>query len=824
MFKKTIPIVTVLAVGAASTYGLFGTGADNGSMEPFASQTAMQNSHDGASSFYNSASGQSGQQQASRAAGAYGSRAPAFDRDGVNDAGDGQPSDTYGAYQTVSDNTNYGYDQGQASQAGGRVFPAKAANHNGDSFFLKPGGESVRATSAEEVKSFLLSQGGKFFKLGAQDDLKTTEQKYDDLGNSFYTFQQTYKGLPVYGKVTVVRTDNNDDIKLVTGRFQSEVDLDTTPNLNGRDAVIQALYNEPVQPASEPVIHYEPELQVFVQDDKSQPVLAYDAIVEYHSTDSNYHFEEVLVDANSGRLLKSYQRIETALTRQVYTAENKPCLNLSGQNINSVIPGDLSFNEGGAAGADRQESGAYTGTGATYWFYYYMYGRDSYDDRGIRIRSTVHAQFAQDNFGFNCSGLNAFYLPEPHDQVVFGNGDATGGLSEAMDAVGHELTHGVTHYTSDLKYEKESGALNEALSDIFGAGVEAWSQSGGNENGNPATLKPNSKTWILCDVCSSNLRRYMNNPTQDNRSKDTYSQRYQGTDDNGGVHINSGIINLAFYLLSEGGSHPRLNTGKPAVNGVGFEKALRIYYDANTTLFRAITNTSKAFTDARNLLAEAAETRYGQCSDEWLAVEQSLDQVGVPGTWTSCDSSGNPTPQPSPAPTPTPTPAPSPSPAPSPTPTPSPTPNPGPFPSPIPGPFPGPYPTPVPTPVPGPFPGPFPSPFPVPGPFPAPSPFPVPGPFPAPSPFPVPGPFPAPTPFPVPGPFPAPSPFPSPFPAPSPYPSPFPAPYPSRVTYPVPSPYPSPVFNTSKVSTPVYKLPTSTTRSPYSSKYPWLKK
>ena len=799
MFKKTIPIVTVLAVAAASTYGMFGGSSGSGAIEPFASQTMMQNARDGSDSINNFGTSQTGhsRQQASSAFGAYGMQAQASQNDGSAETAywDRQMPADDGGLQTVSNNDDgSGISQPLNNQIGGGIFPDKAANRNGDSFFLKPGGETVRAASAEQVKSFLLGEGAKFFKVGAHDDLQTTEQKYDDLGNSFYTFQQTYKGLPVNGKVTVVRTDNNDDVKLVTGRFQSDMELDTVPNMNGRDAVIQALYSAPAQPASQPVIHYEPQLQVYVDDGADKPVLAYDAIVEYHSTDSNYHFEEVLVDANSGRLLKSYQRIETALNRQVYTAENKPCLNLSGQNINSVIPGDLSFNENGSASADRQESGAYVGTGATYWFYYYMYGRDSYDDRGIRLRSTVHAQFAQDNFGVNCSGLNAFYLPEPHDQVVFGNGDATAGLSEAMDAVGHELTHGVTHYTSDLKYEKEAGALNEALSDIFGAGVEAWSQSGGNDKGNPATLTPNNKTWILCDVCSANLRRYMNNPTQDNRSKDTYSQRYLGTDDNGGVHINSGIINLAFYLLSEGGSHPRLNTGKAAVNGIGFEKALRIYYDANTTLFRAITNTSKAFSDARNLLADAAETRYGQCSDEWEAVERSLDQVGVPGTWTACNGSGNPAPQPSPTPTPTP------APSPTPTPTPTPTPNPGPFPSPIPGPFPGPYP------VPGPFPapGPFPSPFPVPGPFPIPGPYPAPGPFPSP--------------FPVPGPFPIPGRFPVPFPVPAPYPG--PVPYPSPVSYPVPSPYPRPVFNTSKISTPVY---TNTTRSPYSSKYPWTK-
>jgi len=778
MFKKTMLLVIVLAVTAASTYGLLGETGDSGSAQAPMSRTLSQNISS-PNSVYNAAA------SLSRTNGLAGniigaSGAPTALIENANYAMyDGQPADNYAAYQNVSAKEDNGMDQRQNGHGDGGIFPAKAANRNGDSFFLKPEGESVHASSAEDVKAFLLDQGAKFFKLGAQDNWQTTDQKNDDLGNHFYTFQQTYKGLPVYGKVTIVRTDNGENIRLVTGRFQSEMELDTVPDLNGRDAVIQALYNEPVQPASQPVIHYEPQLQVFMEDN-AKAVLVYDAIVEYHGTDSSYHFEEVIVDANSGRVLKSYERIETALNREVYTAANKPCLSLSGQNINSVIPGDLVFKEGGSDSADRQEAGAYANTAATYWFYYYMYGRDSYDAKGIRLRSTVHAQFSQDNFGISCSGMNAFYLPEPHDQVVFGNGDTTAGLSEAMDAVGHELTHGVTHYTSDLKYDKEAGALNEALSDIFGAGVEAWTQSGGSEKGNPAALTPNEKTWVLCDICSAGMRRYMSNPTQDTRSKDLYSERYQGTDDNGGVHINSGIINLAFYLLSQGGSHPRVDTGKQAVNGIGLEKALQIYYDANITLFRAITDTGKGFSDARNLLAEAAETRYGKCSDEWTAVERSLDQVGVPGTWASC--SGDPAPQPNPAPAPKPTP-------PSPAPKPSPTPGPGPFPSPIPGPYPGPYPTPVP----------------IPGPYPVPGPFPVP-PYPVPSPFPVPGPFPAP--YPVPGPFPIPGPFP------------VPVPYPGPVTFPVPLPYPGPVLNTSKVFKPVYTIPKiSTSRIPYSSRY-----
>jgi len=778
MDKKLVSIIAVLGVAAVSTYSMF--------TESIPSASLSADSHDDAKHASIRSSNKSLITQSESVLDINTAQASTELQDsaaarhvGINNR-DKPASAQYADYRNQTGNDNISPPPTTASTK--RFFADHGQNRNGDSFYLKPKTNgSAHASSASEVKDFLLREGEAFFKFSAADDLNATEEKLDDLGNNYYTFQQTYKGLPVNGRLMVVRTDDSDEVKLVTGRFQSEVELDITPNLTGRDAVMQALYRQDPPPASEPVIHNEPDLQVYADDDGGDKInLVYHSIVEYNSTDASYHFNEILVDAQSGDLIKSYQLIHSALTRQVYSAANKPCLALSGQNIDSVVPGNLSFSESGSTSADRHELGAYNGTGAAYWFYYYMYGRDSYDNKGIRLRSTVHAQFAQSAIGGNCSGMNAFYLPEPHDQMVFGEGDGSGGLSEAMDAVAHELTHGVTHKTSDLKYEKEAGALNEAISDIFGAGVEAWSQSGGGKNGSPSKLSPNANTWVLCDVCSAGMQRYMNNPTQDNRSKDYYPERYQGTDDNGGVHINSGIINLAFYLLSEGGSHPRVTTGKTAVTGVGLERALQIYYDANTSLLKTATNTSSAFKDARTLLADAAETRYGQCSDEWTAVHRSMDQVGVPGNWTSCTSGNNPAP----------TPAPNPNPNPNPNPIPNPIPSPSPFPVPLPIPAPSPFPGPIPTPAPGPFPGPFPGP--VNSPFPGPVIPPFPGPVIPPFPGPVIPPYPGPVIPPFPGPVIPP----------------FPGPFPGPVNAPFPSPVPGPVINT-RPRVPVYTPPRS---------------
>ncbi len=133
----------------------------------------------------------------------------------------------------------------------------------------------------------------------------------------------------------------------------------------------------------------------------------------------------------------------------------------------------------------------------------------------------------------------------------------------------------------------------------------------------------------------------MDNPAKDGRSTDNYREFKKGKKDNGYVHLNSGIMNLAFYLLSEGGKHPRGIT-QNEVTGIGFESALRIYYHANVHLFTRETH----FPAARMALAASAESIFGKCSNEWHAVHQSYDAVQVPGNWNSCDpdatsSSGN---------------------------------------------------------------------------------------------------------------------------------------------------------------------------------------
>ena len=196
--------------------------------------------------------------------------------------------------------------------------------------------------------------------------------------------------------------------------------------------------------------------------------------------------------------------------------------------------------------------------------------------------------------------------------MVYGDGDGTTfiSLSGGLDVVAHELTHAVTSSSSNLVYQNESGALNEAISDIFGTLVEFY------KNNNPDYLIGED---IYTPGTANDALRSMSDPTKYG-DPDHYSKRYTGTSDNGGVHTNSGIINKAAYLLAAGGTHYGVT-----VTGIGNDKVGAIYYRANTVYLTS----SSTFSQARAALVQAAADLYGATSAEVNSVKKSYDAVGV---------------------------------------------------------------------------------------------------------------------------------------------------------------------------------------------------
>lgn len=248
-------------------------------------------------------------------------------------------------------------------------------------------------------------------------------------------------------------------------------------------------------------------------------------------------------------------------------------------------------------------------------FYQTTFGRDSFDDAGAPIVSSVH---------YGARYNNAFWNGE---QSSFGDGDGQifREFSGGLDVVAHELTHGVTQFTSGLIYEDEPGALNEAFSDMMGNTAEYFAAA----NGLDPTVTPDLLVGEDIDVrvppdAVPGLRN-MCDPAEDG-DPDHYSELYTGTQDNGGVHSNSGIPNHAYCLLVNGGSNAGEARGHdhtgPVVTGIGIDAAAQIFYLGFTSLPQdaSMANASFATEVAADALFGSASLERASTSDAWEAV------------------------------------------------------------------------------------------------------------------------------------------------------------------------------------------------------------
>jgi thermolysin len=205
-------------------------------------------------------------------------------------------------------------------------------------------------------------------------------------------------------------------------------------------------------------------------------------------------------------------------------------------------------------------------------------------------------------------------LPEG---LTTSNGQSWNYLAGALDIVAHELTHGVTQYSSDLNYRDESGALNESFSDMMGTSVEFYFQPAGGGSLQADYL-------IGEDVITPGGLRSMQSPAAYG-DPDHYSIRFLGSQDNGGVHINSGIPNHVFYLAIEGGTNRVSGISVQGVGAANREQIERVFYRAFTSFLTPSAN----FAAARAATIEAARELYGAGSAAAGAVAQAWTAVGV---------------------------------------------------------------------------------------------------------------------------------------------------------------------------------------------------
>jgi thermolysin len=463
---------------------------------------------------------------------------------------------------------------------------------------------------------------------------------------------QYYGGVPVYGADVTRQIDNGQTIS-VFGVLYEDISLDVTPRFTRAQAtmLLRELTGRTLGESREPQL-------VVLPLPEGGYALTWRARVATPGAVTLY-----FIDAHSGRVVKQVNDLKTQTVMGLGTGvlgDNKKMsvqpnpagfiavdplrppevvtFDMKGNLERTIdfLNGEIALGFGDVATdtdntwTDSASVDAHAYAGWTYDYYFKRFNRSGLDNQNIRILSVVHPVrrtdlLSQPDDVIGTFYLNAFYFGE--GVMVYGEGLPPGFVlttgqivdyfSGALDIVAHELSHGVTDYSSGLIYENESGALNESFSDMMATGAEFYLQRLGNG--------PRTADYAIGeDTIRPGGIRSLSNPGAFG-DPDHYSKRFRGTEDNGGVHINSGIPNHVFYLAIEGGTN---RTSGVAVAGVGAqnrEQIEKVFYRAFTTMLPASAN----FATARAATIQAARDLYGAGSPAERAVMQAWSAAGV---------------------------------------------------------------------------------------------------------------------------------------------------------------------------------------------------
>jgi Zn-dependent metalloprotease len=488
------------------------------------------------------------------------------------------------------------------------------------------------------------------FNLQATDEMvlkKTENTIIQDL--TIYRFQQTYKDIPIEGAMYVVHSKNG-TVTRVIGKTVQGMNLNVTPSISPDAAVENAINFVPAEiylwethdyvlcdstnqiidtvyyeyPTTELIFTLKNDDLAF---DPKNINLAYKIIIR---STKPYQSYSVYIDANTGNFIKkislimNWDNCVNASGPTIYYEQQNfktqyrgiPYWNYllkdhcRGDYIQTFYNGNnvTSSDNAWISGTIRPAVTAHWAASMTYDYFYYTFGRNSIDGNGRRLKLNTGYHAKCKDYGYN----NAFWF-HGDDLAVLCSGD--GEIASdfvSLDVIGHEITHGITHYTAKLSDGgTEANALNESFSDIFGKMVEF-------------SYHPDEGSWIIGDdVFYEGGIRSMSDPKSYNNHPDTYLSSYY--DDCASPHCRAGIQNFWFYLLSEGGGGINDHNYEYNVLGIGKNKAAAIAYH-NLTAFLSSHST---FADAKNGSIFAAMDLFGECSNEVVQTIEAWNAVDV---------------------------------------------------------------------------------------------------------------------------------------------------------------------------------------------------
>lgn len=495
----------------------------------------------------------------------------------------------------------------------------------------------------------------KAFDLGDNDEMKVVKTKSDNLGMKHYRFQQYYKGYKVVFGEFVTHQDRDGFLKSANGRLITGLTADNVAPVNESAALNTALHfmnarrylwqNEELEHALKQQLHnpdatYYPKGELVYVPNNYETFDAKDYRLAWCFniyTDGDGVPKRVYVDAKTNQVIRHSDigmvcssssgntsafngnvTVYTENTGSSYRSHNDcQATDIYVYNCNGGSATNTFYTDADNVwnGGSTQQSAVQAMLGAqkTYDYYHSYHGRDSWDGSSsdmVAYNNAVYGNPATaNNACWGCFGNN----------TIFGRGNTSAATDDwnTDDIMGHEFTHGVTQDEAGLDYQKESGGLNESYSDIFGEMVESWTEGnndflvGGDRGAIRSFINPNAygqpdtylgTNWYSTSGCTPS-----------------------GSNDNCGVHTNSGVQNFWFYLISNGGTGTNDNGSSYNVTAIGRFKGRDIAYRALTTY----ETSSSQYIDAREATIRAAIDLYGSCSTEAIAVGDAWHAVGV---------------------------------------------------------------------------------------------------------------------------------------------------------------------------------------------------
>jgi len=492
--------------------------------------------------------------------------------------------------------------------------------------------ETAKNISLDVLRDRAVKRGG------GNDKFKVKKVSIDELKMAHTRVQQTIEDIPVWEGEAIVHLNPDGTTADVTDDLKDSVAVNTQANFTDKDAVKFAknFYKGSKHLTEEPVA----DMWIFRAEDRDH--LVYRVQMRREDGTSETAMPVIFVDAQTGEKVFEYDNLQTASGASLYSGTVNISTSVSGStyymedttrkmgtfNMNNT--GNTSTGSGGTQSrytdtndvwdATAQKAGvdAHLGAAATYDYYKNVHGRSGIDGSSGPGSTTAAANssiaLVPSRVHFGAGYNNAFWNGS---SMTYGDGDGSQFTPlVTLDIAGHEMTHGVTERTAGLTYSGESGALNESMSDVFGAMVESYSRGS----------VVNEDTWKIGEQAytpgtAGDALRSMKD-THSGGDPDHYSERYTGTADNGGVHTNSGIGNNVFYLAAAGGTN---HVSGVAVTGMGTSAAGKIWYRALTVYMTSSTN----YAGARTATLNAATDLYGSTSAQYATTATAWCAAGI---------------------------------------------------------------------------------------------------------------------------------------------------------------------------------------------------